>query len=156
MRQYINKGLILSLIISLGIFNQACDNKAKSLARAEDDFAQGLLSTTKIVAEAKQSNLLSQEDIDLLKPILREVAETHLQIIKLTKESLQFDKELPEDKRALILSLVSFISDRLTELNNEGVLRIKNVEKRLLFNTIVLSMQGSVVIVIQILELRKS
>ena len=135
--------------------NPNLDSKVRQLVRAEDDFAQGLKSGSKVISDAKATGVLSQEDIDFLKPILKTVAESHLQVIKLTKESItKFGENFPLETQQQILSMISFVSDQLTELNNSGVLRIKNKEKQLLFSAIVLTMQTSATTVVAILNIK--
>lgn len=130
--------------------NQQVDDKFRTLVRTEDDIAQGLKSTAKIIKEARDINALTEEDIAVIKPILKTVGESNLQAIEIAK-NLNVQGELPADKQAQLLSIVSFAANELVRLNEEGTLRIKNPTKRLLFTTIVVTLQSSVTSLVPLL-----
>lgn len=153
MRQIISRGIILSLIISIGIFNQACDKgKVRQLAKAEDNVSQGLFLVSEIVRDAKANGTLSQEDIDFIKPLLKSVGESNKQAIKIG-QSLNDLENISADKQAELIAIITFTSTTLTELNENGSLRIKDPQKRIAFSAFVLAMQASVTSVIIILNL---
>lgn len=158
MRKILTKktSFIISLILVFQLTSAfSCNSsgsKVRQLAKVNDDLGQGLLSTAEILRDSKATGVLSQDDIDFLKPILKTIGETNLSVITIGK-SLNSLEDIPIGKQEQILQAISFASDQLTLLNNEGALRIKNQEKRLLFNAIVLAMQTSVTSVIRILNL---
>lgn len=144
------------LVLLTAIFSQlACDNsKARQVAKAEDDFSQGLKSIANVIADAKSSGVLSQADIDYLKPILTTIAESNLQAIEIAK-TMDAQGNLPQDSQQKLIQVINFVSDQLVILNNEGGLRIKNKDKALLFNSVVLAMQSATTALVVILSLKK-
>lgn len=153
MRRNISKGIILSLIISIGIFNQACDqNKVRKLAKVEDDVAQGLLSSAELIRDAKANGTISQADVDFLKPLLLEVGNANKTAINISK-TLVDTEEIPLNKQQEIIQAISFLSDALTTLNNEGQLRIHDPQNRILFSALVLAAQTSANSIIIILNI---
>lgn len=153
MRRNISRGIILSLIISIGIFNQACDqNKVRKLAKVEDDVAQGLLSSVELIRDAKASGTISQADVDFLKPLLLEVGNANKTAINISK-TLVDTENIPLSKQQEIIQAVSFLSDTLNTLNSEGILRIKDEQKRILFSALVLAAQTSANSIIIILKI---
>lgn len=159
-KKNMNKFLIGIVLISMtfGSYGFACqstgnsqvDTKLRTLARTEDDIAAGLESTAKIIKQAKDIGALSEEDVAVIKPLLKTVGESNLQAIEITK-SINILGELPLDKLEQLLSIINFASDQLVQLNNEGVLRIKDKTKKLLFNTIVVTLQSSVTSLVPLL-----
>lgn len=148
---------ILGFVLCLAIVSTACpgnDSKAKRIAKVSDDVAQGLLSAANLLADAKAAGNISQEDIDFLKPYLKSVGESNLQAIKVGRTLSTLD-DIPIDKQEEILQIISFVSDTLTTLNNEGTLRIKNPEKRAIFSAFILAAQTSATSIVIILNLRK-
>lgn len=157
MRQNKSKYLLGLILIFNLTFAGMCgggDPKAKQIVRAEDDFAQGLKTTANILKECKTDGSISQADIDFLKPILLEVSNTHLRIIKLTEEIIALGDSATVDKQKELLEQINFISDNLTTLNNEGILRIKNESHRILFNATILTMQSAVTSFVIVLNLK--
>lgn len=147
------KPLLISILIFQLVFAAACDkSKVRQLAKAEDDVAQGLLSVATVIRDAKANGTLSQDDVDLLKPLLLEIGNANKQAIAIGK-SLNNLEDIPLDKQAQLLQIISFASDTITTLNNQGVLRIKDPQKRLLFNALALSMQTAISSIVIILKL---
>lgn len=130
--------------------NPVVENKIRILARTEDDISQTLKSTAKIVKEAKEIGALNDEDIALLKPILKTVGESNLQAIEIAKRVNSMGELAANDQQSL-LAIISFASDQLVQLNNEGTLRIKNPEKKLMFTTLVVTLQACVTSLVPLL-----
>lgn len=147
--------IVLATILLFQLpFALACDkSKARQLAKVEDDVAQGLLSVVRIVKSAKESGELNDEDIAVIKPLLQAIGDGNLQAIGITKD-LNSLENIPADKKAQLLQIISFVSDQITELNNQGGLRIKNPQKRLAFNALVLTMQSAASSIVVILSLK--
>lgn len=158
-RRNLNKYVIALVLTSMlfGSYGFACnsgntnkDSTFKTLVRTEDDIAQGLKSAASVLKSSKEAGAISQEDIEFLKPILDTVATSNLEAIKVAR-FIDPNGEFPLDKKQQLLSIVSFAADQLVLLNNEGALRIKNPQKRLLFNTIVITLQASVTSLVPLL-----
>lgn len=154
----ITKILLGTLILSIAFGNMgfACnrsDPKVRQLAKVNDDIGQGLLSVAEVVRDSKANGTLSQDDINFLKPILKEIGEGNKRAIAIG-QSLPDVNDIPLTKQQELLQEISFVSDTLTTLNNEGVLRIKDPAKRALFSAVVLAMQASITSVVVILNLK--
>lgn len=146
---------ILLISITFGSYGFSCsskDPKVRQLAKVSDDVSQGLLSTAEIVRDSKANGTLTQDDVDLLRPLLKQIGETNGQAIAIGKSLNNLD-DIPTDKQAQLLQLISFASDTIVQLNNEGVLRIKDPQKRLIFNSLVLAMQASITSIVPLLKL---
>lgn len=130
--------------------NPQADDKLRTIVRTEDDISQGLKSTANVLKSAKDTNALSQEDLDFLKPILKSVGDSNLEAIKISR-FMDAQGNLPADKQQQLLDVISFTSDQLVQLNNEGTLRIKDKNKRLIFTTVVLTLQASVTSLVPLL-----
>lgn len=128
------------LFISMGF---ACnkEDKTRTLAKAEDDIAQAQLGVAKFLADAKSTSTLSQEDIDAIKPFLIEVNNANGEAIRITKELLANPSA---EKKAQLLAAVNVVSGSIIRLNTAGTLRIKDPQKRLVFNGLVTALQGAV------------
>lgn len=157
-RILITKVLLGTLILSVALGNMgfACnknDPKVRQLAKANDDVGEGLLTVATILRDSKANGTISQADVDFLKPILKEIGEGNKKTIEIGK-SLNELEDIPLNKQQELLQAISFVTDTVTTLNNEGALRIKDPSKRALFSAVVLAMQSSITSVVIILNLK--
>lgn len=148
-----NISIILLAIMLMLLTACPSTDKTRAIARAEDDVAQGLSSTANLLKDAEAAGSLAKEDVAFLKPILTEVGKGNLQAIELVK-SFKDISNPSLDEQTKLLQIISTISTNLTSLNNEGALRIKDNKKKVLFNTIVVSMQSSATSIVVILNLK--
>lgn len=142
---------LLYVISFAGMCNS--DSKVRTLAKSEDDLAQGLKSTATLIKEAEDTNLLTKEDVREIKAILTSVSDANGQAITLAK-SFSSLTDIPADKKQQLLNLVSFASKELVRLNAEGALRIKDPDKKAVFSALVLAMQSAVTSVVVTLNLK--
>lgn len=151
---------ILAFIILISsIGSLACNESTfKKVAKAEDNLAQGLKSTATLVKDAKDSGVLSQPDVDLLKAILAETANGNGEAITLAKSiyTQYKDNPIPIDEQAKLLNAISSVATQLVRLNNEGVSRIKDPAKRVAFSALIVAMEGAVTSIVIALNIKGS
>lgn len=142
--------LVLIFQISFAGFCGKNETKAKTLARAADDFAQAQISAVNLIKSARDTNLIQDEDVAVLKAILSDINGFNQQAIDLAKGMLNQDP-IPLEKQEQLLKVVYQISNAITRLNNAGLLRIKNSEKQAAFSAIVTALQAAATTAITVL-----
>lgn len=149
--------LVISLVVCLAIANTACpfgssdkDKRIRTLAVATDDFAEGQKSAAKILGDARDKGILTQENINNIKPFLQQAND-------LNEEAIKFGKQLalnPTDATAKdnLITTINQISAALVRANNAGLLHIKDEGIRAAFSTAIVIMQAAATSAINILK----
>lgn len=148
------KLLALVLVYCIG-FAGMCnskDPKTRTLAKATDDFAEGQQSAARLLANAKTTGLVSQEDINEIKPFLQQANDLNAQAIEFGKKLLADPNNqfLQKD----LVTTINQISSVLVRANNVGLFRIKDEKTRIAFNTIVAMMQAAATSAITIFKVQ--
>lgn len=118
-------------------------NARKTIATATDDFAEAQISTANLLANAgpNGSKLITQEDINEIKPFL-------LQANDLNAKAIEYGKNLsknPNDTEVKdkLITTLNQISSALVRANNAGFLRIKDPNLRTAFSALIIVMQNA-------------
>lgn len=147
--------LILITILSLSTmgFARACDeDKEKKVNRALDTIAESEKRVASFIKEAKETGTLSEADVNLLKPYLIAINDGNREAIQIAKSMLT---DPSASRQTELSNAISRVSISVVRLNDQGTLRIKDPQKRLLFNGLVLAIQGAVSSAVLLLELGK-
>lgn len=135
-------GLILVFNISFAALCGKGDTRTRTLAKATDDFAEGQKSAARILANAKDTGTISQEDINEIKPFL-------LQANTLNAQAIEYGKKLlttPDDQtmKDQLVTTINSISTILVRANMAGLLRIKDAKTRAAFSAVIVTLQAAV------------
>lgn len=142
--------IALVLIFTFG-FAGMCDKGArKTISTATDDFAEAQVSTANLLATAKTNGLVSQEDINEIKPFL-------LEANTLNDEAIKYGRQLssnPTDATAKqnLIDTLNRVSAALVRANNAGLTRIKDPATRAAFSGLVVTMQAAATSIIVIVK----
>lgn len=142
--------LVLVFNLSFAAMCNKEDSKTRTLARATDDFAEGQKSAANLLLNAKNSGLMSQEDVNEIKPFLIEANDLNAEAITLARDFINNPNNLTA-KEGLI-SIINRISASLVRANNIGLVRIKNKETQVAFSAIIIAMQSAVTTAIIVLK----
>lgn len=144
--------IVLLLIFSLttaGMCSKGSD-PARTLAKATDDFAEGQKSAANLLLNAKTTNLVSQEDINEIKPFLQEANSLNGEAIVLGKGLLASPTD--QTKKERLVATVNLISAALVRANNAGLVRIRDEKTKLAFSAIIASLQAAATSAIVLLK----
>lgn len=141
--------ILLSILIPLSACGGETD-KVRALAKAEDDAAVAELGITDLIGNMKQSGLLSQAQVNQFKVPLETFNNLNIQAIGIAKTLAT--GEIPVDKQAQLLQIISLASQAIVDLNNKGTLHIKDPAKQAAFNALCVAMQAAITTVIVILN----
>lgn len=133
-------GLVLIFNISFAALCGKAESKTRTLAKATDDFAEGQKSIANLLANAKSTGLISQEDVNEIKPFL-------LQANDLNEKAIGYGKKLlttPEDPvmQERLIETINQISSVLVRANNAGLFRIKDSNTKLAFSALIAALQN--------------
>jgi hypothetical protein len=148
MMRVIHKKILVTIILtSMALSVSACgDDRLKSLAKAEDNFAQAQLGVANLLAKAKQEGLIDEGSLSRVKATLQEINSLNAEAIRVTKEiaANNASGEIPPDSQAQLLDITKKLSEALVRLNTNGSLAIKDPAKKLAFNGFIIALQGAV------------
>jgi hypothetical protein len=139
----------LVLVISFASLGFACDkDKARELSKGVDTIAEAELRVANFMKEAKETGTLSQEDINAIKPYLIAVNDANRNAIATVK---QIGTDPTADQKTQLLREIAIVANAINSLNQQGLLRIKDPQKKLVFTTLVTTLQGTISTVTAIL-----
>lgn len=147
------KLIILVLIFQL-TFAGMCESEGKkTIAIATDDFAEAQVSVANLLANAKSTNLISQEDINEIKPFLQEANDLNSDSIAYGRTLLKNPNDVvTKDKLVEALNKISAV---LVRANNAGLSRIKDPTTRSSLSALIVVMQNAATSIINLVESRK-
>lgn len=132
-------GLILIFNISFGAL---CGRSTRAtIATATDDFAEAQISTANLLANAKSTGLVSQEDINEIKPFLMQANDLNARAIEYGKQLSKNPNDV--ETRDKLINILNNLTSVLVRANNAGLIRIKDLKTRTAFNALVLTMQSA-------------
>lgn len=141
-------GLVLVFNIS---FAAICGkNQKATIAVATDDFAEAQISAANLLVNARNTGLISQEDINEIKPFLQQANDYNAKAIEYGR-SLAKDPTNTTTKNDLIDTL-NQISNVLVRANNAGIFRIKDPALRSAFSALIVVMQNSATSIIRLVR----
>lgn len=133
----------LVLILSIGFSQIACDkDKVKTLAKASDDAAQIQISIVNLIKVAKTNNQVDDQFVSQAKSILLQINTLNGEAITLAKGLVE--GPIPIDSQTELLNILARVSTLVTNLNNLGILHIKNETTKAAFNALIIGLQGAI------------
>lgn len=142
---------ILAVVLLFNIsFAGMCgkEDRIRTLAKGSDDFAQALKSTGELLQNAKSTGLISQEDVNEIKPFLQEAAKGNDEVIAYAQKLItNGDINNPSEQDELV-NRINEISQTILRANQVGLTRIKNEQTRAAFSLLVATMNATITSVI--------
>lgn len=149
--------ILLTLVLLVGI-TTACpfggSKNAKKISTATDDFAEAQQSIARLLASARDSKLISQEDINEVKPFLQEANRLNGEAIAYGRKLLKNPNDVATETD--LIETINKISAVLVRANNAGLFRIKDQNTRNTFSTFIALMQASATTIVTIIESRRT
>lgn len=142
--------LVLVFDLTMAAMCGSGSDPARTLAKATDDFAEGQKSAANLLLNAKSTNLVSQEDINEIKPFLQEANSLNGEAIALGKELLANPTD--QTKKERLVATVNLISAALVRANNAGLTRIRDEKTKLAFSAIIAALQAAATSAIVLLK----
>lgn len=147
-KQFLVLATISFLIISnAGFACKVNNDKARTLAKAADDSAQAQISITNLIKTARDAGWVSDNFAKEAKVILQDINKLNDQVISLAK-TLATESTIPPEAQGDVLKLLGQISTQVQNLNNMGLLHIKNEQTKLAFSGFVLALQSAITTVV--------
>lgn len=144
--------ILIALVLIFNIsFGALCGRSTRAtIATATDDFAEAQISTANLLTNAKTTGLVSQEDINEIKPFL-------IQANDLNAKAIEYGKQLsknPNDveTRDKLIETLNNITSTLVRANNAGLFRIKDIRTRTAFNALIITMQSAATSIISLVR----
>lgn len=130
--------------------NKQPDTKTRRIIIAADDFAEGQKSVARLLATARDTDLISQEDVNEIKPFLQQANDLNAKAIEYGKKLIQNPQDSVVEKD--LVGIINQISAVLVRANNAGLLRIKDLKTREAFSLLIITMQNAVTSIIVTLK----
>lgn len=140
----LKKSIGLALVLAICLSSIACDkDKVKTLAKASDNAAQTQISLVNLIKVARQNNQVDDRFVQEARGILLQINALNGEAIALAK-GLVSTGQIPIDSQTELLNILARLSTTIQNLNNLGLLHIKNETTKAAFNALIISLQGAI------------